>query len=277
MKFSVSGSNSGTISFTGKTIGSFRFMITSTAAITAASLKSSFFTVKTVRKNKVSGVNVSGNLWALANAFNPALGVGIDQDTTGDFQYGFEIPLPNVVILSGDDTMVMDLNISASVAGQITFCSAVPAIGNEVSFPVIRVETILKNQSQQPINAGDNVRQITLVNTSTDSAVNGMTIESPMITQQLGESDISAAVAAQWPVTPRHYSAVLFSSNNMFGDEYKSADGVVLNTTNDSGATSDGYIVIFGGVNDAGLYADAVRRAEKHDLNNLQKIAGSLG
>jgi len=254
MKVNVSGAGSNTFTEQNCTLDGLYVDITSTtiADVTIADMETIQITANLLRNGEQKTI-VGANLWALGQGNNPSSFEGLAIGSHKSFFIAFGGPLN----LQDGDTLQCSVTVGATNTGQVTTLSSHYCVGVELYTPSVNVIVFDKTRTTVPAQLGNNVTQITLVNTSTDFVCTDLYINSAIWQAQIGTQEQFCMMAEQWEVTPPHYSLTIYQDAPM--------DGANASCTVNTSATGNGYLVSY-----SGMVTPEVKRRSKALTNRIQ-------
>lgn len=268
MNSSVTGTGSAIINAKNKSVQGVLVGITASAAITTAMLRAT-----TIKASVNSGVRkistpITGNLLAIGRASKIDAISNADGDGSGGYSAGFWIPFygnKSVINLGLEETMTVEINVSGSVSGQVTYISLVEGVGVETHEGQIEVVTINSTLANQQISFGNCVTRLCVVSSDATNPVTDINISSDKFSANYNIGSIWALIGSQWGRTPADNSYCVFESEI-------GADGFTVNITNNGSFSAYGWLVCWKGQYNAEIAAEAAKKFKKHDAINAVKF-----
>lgn len=243
MRFSIQGAGTQTATATTGTYSGLRFGLTSTtiADITVAVLENINVLVTYQQANGGSFTAMSSNLLALGLADNIGGYEFLNIDGTINTVLSWGSPIN----LSPGDNLTVTVTVGTSVTGLVTVCSSESTVGIMEFIPVIQVFSVDPNRTNYDISLGSNVSRIALVNDASTSITasqrfSSCTIQSKEFSDSYIAVDIQALIAQQWTRNPDFYTCALYQGPTLTNG--------VMNINVNTSATSNAWVVVYGGV-----------------------------
>lgn len=260
-RFSIPGAGTQSATATTGTYKGLRFSLTSTTItdITTSVLEAINVLVTYQQAGGGNHTILSSNLLALALANNIGSYELLNVDGTVNAIVGFGGTPLN---LSAGDSMTVTVLVGTTVTGLVTTVSTDSTVGVMEFIPVVQVFSVDPNRSNYSISLGDNVTGVTIVNdaATSDTASQRFTsiqFSSDVFNDDFTVQDFKALMAEQWFRDPNFYTCSIYS-----GPGLRKA---VLNINVNTNATSNGWVVSYGGV---------VNGITRNNLaNTIQKVA----
>lgn len=258
MKVNVAGAGSNTFTEQNCSLDGLYVDITATTIgdVSIADMETIQITANLLRNGEQKTI-VGANLWALGIGNNPSSFEGLAIGT----HKSFFIPFGGPLNLQDGDTLQCSISVGTANTGQVTTMSSHYVIGVELYTPSVNVIVFDKTRTTVPAQLGNNVTQISLVNTSTDFVCTDLYVNSAIWKAQIGTAEQFCMMAEQWERTPEHYSLTIYQDAPM--------DGCNADCTINTSATGNGYLVSY-----SGIVTPEVKRRSKNLTNRIAKSVG---
>lgn len=211
------------------------FKATTVSDITAAVLQSVNINV-TLQSSAGNETILSGNLFALGIANNPSSYEGI---AIGLYK-SFDVKFGNFLQVKDGDNLQVQVSVGTAVTGGVVTVTTADGVGIEDWTPKVIVFSVDKTRSNYAITPGNNISKVAFVNTTTDFTLTSVDFSSNYFNTNLIVDDFYALMAAEWERTPENYSFTFWQGGPV--------DNMNINLNINTGASSNGYIVVYTGI-----------------------------
>jgi len=261
MRLSIQGAGSNSFTMQQGTLRGLRlaFSATTVGDITTAVIQSVNINVQLQRAGQTFQI-MSGNLFALGLAYNPS---SYESIAIGS-QKSWKLDFGGVIQVREGDNLQVTVNVGTAVTGGNVTCSTDDCVGIEQYTPTVTIFTIDPNKDNYSLNLGNNVSVISFVNTTTDYRLNSVTFSSNYWNTDLTARDFTVDLANEWERAPENYTFRFYNDVPI--------DNVQANLNVNTGATSTGYLVVFGGV----ITPETVARSEQSLKKVVQRNAAKM-
>jgi hypothetical protein len=245
MRITIQGAGTQTASVQNGVFDGLLVSLTSTtiADITTAVLETVNFNLIYQQQGGGSFTVLSGNLFALGFANNIGSYEGQNIDGTINFFIGFG----SLLGIDSGDNLTLTVSVGSSITGMNTYVSTNSQVGIPSCVPIVTIFPLDPTVPNRQVTVGDNVTRLSVINTTATSITASQRIQSMQISADSFQGDyiaqdLQALIAEQWTRDPSYYACAVYANNSA------PINRVVVNYNVNTGATSNGYIVAFGGV-----------------------------
>lgn len=241
MRVTAQGSSANSFTIMNETVDGLYLAVTATAIADVTIPYLETITVKASLYRDGSTTQVlAGNAFALGQSNNPGSYEGIAIGGTAGYK-SFFIPFGGPINLKGTDSLTCEVAVGTAATGQVTILSSHNAIGVEFFTPQVNVMPIDKTRNNISLQLGNNVTQVSVVNTGTAFIVTDINANSKLWKCNVSLAEQFCLLAEQWNRAPEFYALTVFHSPSDPADSFNC--DCVINT----GASGNCYVVSYGG------------------------------
>jgi len=258
----ITGAASGSYTEQNRTLDGFYVSSTATTPgdTTIAQMEAVTINVSLYRKGNPVQTIVAGPVFPLVAGTCPG-SLGASAVAIGGSGFSGRIDLGGVLQLDGDDMLQVNINVGGTPAtGAVFTISTSYCVGIESYTPRVNCYSIQKTRTTEPVSGGSYVNGIALVNTSTDYVITDCSVTSDNWSNTFTSATFDSCLGQAWEVTPIYWGFQIYNDVEL--------NNVDLTCTIDTGASGNGYVIVWGGQQSAEIR----QRARKTALKVAQKL-----